>query len=167
MAKVASKQKRISDIALMLEQGLERKQILQKLSKSCKVSARTIDTEIKDAKQILSVRNEEKEAIRQSTTSQTLKEAISEAIISDLEIEAILCKIVTANLNVEEFVKGVPILRGVTPLEIISAAKTLYAKRGSNAPSKIAQTDTDGNNVQPFREDQVENILNVLRGKKS
>lgn len=66
MAKVASKDKRIADIALMLEQGLERKQILQKLTKSCKVSARTLDGEIKAAKTVVHERNQQKEAIRQA-----------------------------------------------------------------------------------------------------
>lgn len=148
MAKVASKQKRILDIALMLEQGLERKQILQKLSKTCKTGARTIDNEIKEAKSIVKERNDHKEKVRQDTTEQTIKEAVNEAILSDLQIEAILCKIVSGNLQVAEMFSGVPVLRDVTPGEITSAAKAIFTKRGSNSPTKIAQTDAEGNNVK-------------------
>lgn len=153
MAKVASKEKRIADIVLMLEQGKERKEILQKLAKTCKVSARTLDEEIKSAKEILSKRNEEKEAIRQATMSKDYAEAVKEQIISDTEIEAILCKIVTGQMEVEDVIQGTPILRSVTPNEVINAAKTLFAKRGSNAPTKVADVNPDGSaKVDPLAE---------------
>lgn len=136
MTKVASKRKRIDDIVSMLEKGMERKDILQKISKSCKASARTIDNEIKEAKKVLSERNEQKEAIRQHQTSETLKEAVNEAILSDIEIEAVLCNIIKGGYQVEELVRGKVVLRDVSPMEIVNAAKTIYAKRGSNAPTK-------------------------------
>jgi hypothetical protein len=147
MAKVASKEKRILDITSMLEQGLERKQILQKLSKTCKVSQRTIDNEIKAAKVVLSKRNKEKEAARLSVTTEEIQKAAKEAIISDLEIEAVLCNIIKGNYHVHEIVKGGVILREVSPMEMINAAKTIYTKRGSNAPTKIAQTNKEGNDI--------------------
>lgn len=137
MAKVASKQKRILDIVSMLEQGMERKQILQKVAKTCKVSARTLDNEIKEAKEVLAERNKQKEAIRQAQTSETLKEAVNEAILSDLQIEAILCNVIAGEYQVEEIVRGGVVLRDVSPMEIVAAAKTIYAKRGSNAPARV------------------------------
>lgn len=147
MAKVASKEKRILDITSMLEQGLERKQILQKLSKTCKVSQRTIDDEIKAAKVVLSKRNEEKEAARLSVTTEEIQKAAKEAIISDLEIEAVLCNIIKGSYTVQEILKGGVALRDVSPTEITNAAKVLFTKRGSNAPTKIANTDTNGKDV--------------------
>ena len=111
------------------------------------MSARTLDNEIKEAKKILEERNKQKEDIRQQQISTTLKEAIDEAIISDLELEAVLCKIATGNVEVEEWVKGKPIIRGVSPMEQIAAIDKIYKKRGSNAPSKIAQTNKDGDDV--------------------
>jgi hypothetical protein len=89
VAKIASKQKRIDDIVLMLERGLERKEILQQLAKTCKVSARTIDDEIKDAKIELKKRNDEREAIRLSVTSVEYANVVKGQIISDTEIQAI------------------------------------------------------------------------------
>ena len=153
MAKVASKQKRISDIALMLEQGLERKQILQKLAKTCKAGERTLDNEIKEAKLILSDRNTHKESLRLEQTEQTIKDAVNEAILSDLEIEGILCKIASGNMQVQEMLAGVPVLRDISPNEIINAAKVIYLKRGSNAPTKIDQRVTGLINVSPTKEE--------------
>lgn len=163
MSKVASKEKRIADIVLMLEQGKERKEILQKLSKTCKLSARTLDEEIKSAKIILSKRNEEKEAIRQATMSKDYAEALNEQIISDIEIEAVLCKIITNGVNVIEFIKGAPTLRDVTPSEIIQAAKTLYVKRGSNAPTKVADVNPDGSAKEPQKVVMTESQLLELK----
>lgn len=144
MAHIASKQKRITDIALMLEQGMERKQILQKLAKTCKVRERTLDNEIKEAKDILAERNKHKEKVRLEQTEQSIKDAVNEAILSDLEIEGILCKIASGNMQVQEMLAGVPVLRDISPNEIINAAKVIYLKRGSNAPTKINQTISGG-----------------------
>ena len=148
MAKVASKDKYILDIASMLEQGMNRKAILQKVAKTCKASARTLDDYIKAAKKIVAERNEQKEKLRMEQTEQSLKEALNEAIKSDLELEAILCTIATGNLKVEEIVAGKAIIREVTPYEQISAIDKIFKKRGSNAPTKVANTDPEGNAIK-------------------
>lgn len=136
MTKVASKQKRITDIVSMLEQGMERKAILQKLAKSCKASARTLDNEIKSAKEIVSERNKQREEVRLTTTAETIKEAVKGALLSDLELEAILCKIAAGKMEVEQVFGENVILREVTPSEIVNAIDKLFKKRGSNAPTK-------------------------------
>jgi hypothetical protein len=136
MAKIASKQKRITDIVFMLEQGMERKAILQKLSKTCKVSSRTLDNEIKEAKVILTERNSQREAVRLATTTETIKEAVKEALLSDLELEAILCKIAAGKMEVEQIFGENVVLREVTPSEMVNAIDKLFKKRGSNAPTK-------------------------------
>lgn len=140
MSKIASKQKRIADIVLMLEKGMERRQILQKLSKVCKMSARTLDNEMKEAKAVLHSRNEQKEAIRQAQTKETLQQSINEAILSDLEIEAILCNIIKGNISCESMLGENVIIKGVTHSDIINASKVIYAKRGSNAPALVDVT---------------------------
>jgi len=136
MAKIASKAKRLSDVVLLLEKGMTRKEICETMRKVAKVNPATTDRLIREAKIIVEERNAEKEAIRQAAMATDYKEALNESIISDIEIEAILCKLVTGNMQVQEMVKGVPVLRDITPTEIIQAAKTLYVKRGSNAPTK-------------------------------
>lgn len=125
------------DILSMLEKGMERKQICEKLIKTAKVSKGTIDRGIKAAKVVLSKRNEEKEAARLSVTTEEIQKAAKEAIISDLEIEAVLCNIIKGGYQVQEIVKGGVILKDVTPSEIVNAAKVIFLKRGSNAAIKL------------------------------
>ena len=136
MAKVVSKQKRIDDIVSMLEVGMERKEILQELSKTCKVSDRTIDNEIKEAKKIHSERNKQREEVRLSVTTETLKNELNEAIISDLELEAILCQIASGNLKIAEIVQGEAVLTDIKPSDMVNAIDKLFKKRGSYAPTK-------------------------------
>jgi hypothetical protein len=161
MAKVASKSKRITDIASMLEKGMERKEILQELSKTCKVCARTIDNEIKEAKLVVNDRNKHKEQLRVEQTTDTIKEAVNKAILSDMELEGILCKIASGNMGVEQIFDGTPILRGVTPSEVTNAIKTIYLKRGSNAPTKLANTTTDGKDVA-YLQPQVTSYVGIV-----
>lgn len=149
MAKVASKEKRIAEIVTMLEGGKETKDVLRFFTENYGVSISTVEKDIKEAKETISKRNEEKEAIRLATMSTEYAEAVKGQIISDLEIEAILCKIVTGNVEVEEVMQGTPILRSVSPNEVINAAKTLFAKRGSNAPTKQANVNPDGTPIAP------------------
>jgi len=161
-SKVSSKQKRVAEITEMLSKGMERKDILQILSKTCKVCSRTIDNEIKEAKTVLAERNKEAEAIRLNVTKQMTEEAVKEGLKSDLEIEVILCQIIGGNVEIEEWVKGNPILRSVSPTEIINASKVIFAKRGSNAPEK-SEVKIDS---QPFSDSQVEKILHEIKSAK-
>jgi hypothetical protein len=146
MAKVVSKQKRIDDIVSMLENGFERKEILQELAKTCKVSNRTLDYEINEAKTIHSERNKHKEEVRLSVTTETLKNAVNEAIISDMELEAILCQIAQGNLKIAEIVAGEAVLTDIRPNDMVNAIDKLFKKRGTYAPTKqdVNLTDKGG-----------------------
>lgn len=158
-SKISSKQKRVIGITDMLSKGMERKEILQKLAKTCKVSNRTIDNEIKEAKTIIAERNKETEVIRLSVTKQMTEEAIKEGLKSDLELEVILCQIASGNIEVQEWIKGEAVLRSVSPMEVINATKTIFAKRGSNAPEK-SEVKIDS---APFNDSQVEKILHEIK----
>lgn len=71
-------------------------------------------------------------------------EAVRNGLKSDLELEFILCQIASGNVEVEDWVKGLSILRSVSPMEVISAARTIFLKRGSNAAIKSELTGKDG-----------------------
>lgn len=133
----------------MLSSGLERKQILRKLAKTCKVSARTIDGEIKEARGILTERNRKAEEIRLRVSERMTEEAVKAGLKSDLELELILSKIASADVEVEEWIKGLSVMRGISPMESIAAIDKIFKKRGTYAPTKVAQTDTEGKNVAP------------------
>lgn len=153
MTSIASKQKRIHDIVFMLEKGMETKAILHKLAQSCTKSVRTFKSEIKEAKTVLAERNKHKENIRQQQTSETLIEAIKQGLKSNIEIEQRLLQIGWAEIDVEETTNSeqygiTTFKRKPTPAEQRAALDTVLKIRGGFAPSKVAQTDTAGNDKE-------------------
>ncbi|GEO08743.1 hypothetical protein [Segetibacter aerophilus] len=166
-SKVSSKQKRVADITEMLASGMERKEILRKVSKTCKVSSRTIDNEIKEAKEILKKRQLEAEEIRLRVRTKMTEDAVKEGLKSDLELELILSQIACANVEVEDWVKGEVVMRSVSPMESIAAIDKIFKKRGSYAPIKQANTDKSGNDVEqprPYSKDELLLILHKANG---
>jgi hypothetical protein len=87
---------------------------------------------------------EAKESMMQDNLSKKLKGEIEATIKSDLELDLILSQLATNNIEVEEFIQGTAVLRGITPSEQIAAIDKLYKRRGSYAPVKAAQTDIKG-----------------------
>ena len=95
-----------------------------------------------------------------------IAEAARSGLKTDLELEQILCQFASNNLEVEEWVKGKVILRGISPLESIQAIAQIFKKRGSYAPIKTANTDKDGNNAPPIMSDsQFEKYLTAINDK--
>jgi len=131
-----SKAKGVEMCIEMLDARKSRKEILQEISKSYKVSDKTVDNWIKEARVTVHGRQQEAERIRLMHMDATISEGIKDGLLSDMEIELILCKIISGGVQVEEYIKGSAVLREVTPTEITNAAKVIYAKRGSNAPEK-------------------------------
>lgn len=86
-----------------------------------------------------------KELEKQAAISESLKDEIQAQILTEIEIDLILSKIVTGDIKVEEYIKGEPVIRDVSPSDIIAAADKLYKRKGSYAPAKVAQTDPEGN----------------------
>lgn len=132
-----SKAKGVELCTDLLQKGKSRKEILQEITKICKASDKTIDNWMKGARAVVQERQQEAESIRLMQMDAAITDAAKEGLLSDMEIELVLCKIISGDIKIEEWVKGVPVLRGVTPTEVINAAKTIYLKRGSNAPAKV------------------------------
>lgn len=131
-----SKAKGVEICIKLLQLGRSRKLIIEELAGICNASERTVDNWIKEASGTVKGRQEQAENIRLMQMDARISDAVKEGLLSDMEIELILCKIICGGIKIEEFVKGVPILRGVTPTEATNAAKAIYTKRGSNAPFK-------------------------------
>lgn len=134
----------------MLSKRLSRQEIVQSITSTYKVSPGAIDKWIRVARPQSEVRIKEAEGIRVKVTEETIAEAVKDGLLSDIEIEMVLCKLIAGDIEIEEWVKGKPILRGVSPMEIIQAARTIYQKRGSNAPTKVAPTKADGTDLEPM-----------------
>lgn len=142
-----AKDKGVEMCAELLLSGKKRPEILQAITKHYNNSPGCIDKWIKAARPVVLARQQEAEIIRQRETDAAITDSLKSGLKSDLELEVILCQLATDNVEVEEWVKGKKILRGITPFEVISAIQTLYKKRGSNAPIKTAQTDVAGNDL--------------------
>ena len=149
----AVKNGKIQRIEIMKERlrlGYDRAVIFQELSETCKLSDRTLDNELKEAREAIRLEMEAKEAVRQAELSEQLKSEINASIKADLELDLILSEIASGGCQVEEFVKGEAIIRNVQPMEQIAAIDKLFKRRGSYAPLKQANTDTKGNDVIPI-----------------
>ena len=73
MASKNGKIQRIEQMKDMLRLGMDRAAILQELSKTCKLSDRTLDAELKVARQAIGNEMAAKEEIRQTNLSEQLK----------------------------------------------------------------------------------------------
>lgn len=133
----------------MLLKGHSRKEIIQTITKDYKVSFGAIDKWIKSARPGVAKLQEEAEAIRVKETTDAQVAAVKEGLLTDIEIEMVLCRIITGGFKIQEIIKDGVVLRDVTPQEIVAAARTIYTKRGSNAPTKTASTNTKGQDVVP------------------
>ena len=89
-----------------------------------------------------------KELEKQAAISESLKDEIQAQILTEIEIDLILSKIVTGDIKVEEYIKGEPVIRDVYPSDIIAAADKLYKRKGSYAPAKVAPTNPDGSAIE-------------------
>lgn len=76
-----------------------------------------------------------------------IAEAAKNGLKTDLELEQILCQFATNNVEVEEWVKGEAVLRGISPTESINAIAQIFKKRGSYAPTKTDIT-SGGEKIQ-------------------
>lgn len=133
----------------MLFQGLSRKEIIQIITTDYKVSSPAIDKWIRAARPAVAKLQAEAEAIRTKETTAAITDAVKEGLLTDIEIEMVLCKIVTGGFKIQEIAREGVIIRDVTPHEMVAAARTIYTKRGSNAPTKTANTNGKGEDVKP------------------
>lgn len=154
---------RIDRMKELLRLGLDRKDIFQELSKTFKGTERTLDNELKEARECVRLEMLAKEELRLTNLSEQVKSEINASIKSDLELDLILSEIATAGVTVEEYIKGEAVTRGATPFEQIAAIDKLYKRRGSYAPLKQAQTTTDGQDISPTLSDtQLEKLLTAI-----
>ena len=116
--------------------GESRKDILPFLTKSYQVSDSTVTKWMKAAMPAIKERQQQAEAIRVRETEAATIEALGRGLKSDLELESFLCQIAVGDLQVEEFIRGISILRNASPIERIKAIDLIYKKRGSYAAIK-------------------------------
>jgi hypothetical protein len=138
---------KVQQIVELLEQGFMRAEIVSKITVEFGCSATTADRCIREAKKIIFDRSQKKEKAMQNRIDSNVAKMVDKAMLSDIELESILCTIASGNMSIEQMIDGSAVLRNVTPNEITQAIKVLFTKRGSNAPIKQANTTTDGKDV--------------------
>ena len=137
-------------IASLLRKGKKREDIVAECGKKWRKAPRTIDRLIKVAAERIAAEQKAVESARVGTMVSAAKEAAEAAILTEIELDAILSTIASGRIKVEEIIRGKAVLRDVSPTEIIAAADKLYKRKGSYAPDKVAQTDKSGNDVEPI-----------------
>jgi hypothetical protein len=133
----------------MIVSGVARETILQLITKKYKISVGGIDKWIRQAKPAAEIRQKEAEELRVTQLQAAHLEALNKGLKSDLELEVFLCQIAMGDFEIEELIRGEAILRNASPAERIKAIEQLYKKRGSYAPTKIAATNKEGEDVAP------------------
>lgn len=140
----------IEEIGEMLQTGTSRAKVLASIVAKWQISDRTFDRHWKKANE----RAKEARQVIDQAINDTLKqetiEALQKGLKSDLELEAVLCQIAMNNVEVEEWIAGEKVLRGVMPGEIVAAVREIWKKRGSYAPVKNALTNKDGDDLKSF-----------------
>ena len=143
----ANKQQYIDFIVECFDKGVaERVDVMASIGKKWQLSERTFDRYFKIAKGAIQERNKHLESARLSVMTENIKDAVNEAIISDLELEAILCQIAQGNMKIAEIVGGEAVLTDIKPNDMVNAIDKLFKKRGTYAPTKqdVNLTDKGG-----------------------
>ena len=121
---------RINEVAGELANGKDRDEILRKFAKKWQISPRSIDRYLKPAKVIAKNMAKLKDNVINGTIIDETEKAVRAGLKSDLELEMILCQIASGNVRIVEWSKGEAILRDVSPMEVVAAAKTIFANTG-------------------------------------
>lgn len=149
---IVGKEARIEWILSKLRLGLDRKDFLQEFTTIYNVCDKTFDSLLKTAKERHEVENKAKEQLRGTILSEALKSEIQAEILTEQELDLIMSRIVDGNIEIREYIKGEPIIRDTSPMEIIAAATQLYKRKGSYAPLKVADTTVEGKDKEAFIE---------------
>lgn len=164
-----NKQHIIDAIIKEIEQGKERGYVIAKFCNKFQKSARTIDTYWKKANQQYAVRQEKASKAADAVYIQMKEDAAKEAVMSKEERLEYLTKIIRGEIRVK-----IPFLVGGKIMEYQAepsvndrkgAIAELNKMGGDYAPTKVANTDVEGNNIVPFTDSQVDKLINSLRDK--
>ena len=162
----ANKQAIIDSIIAEIEKGTDRGKVVAKYCKKFQKSARTIDTYWKVANEQHLVKQQAiKEKLTAIDTAAAI-EARKKAIMSADERKELLTKLITGEIKAKRpFVIGGKIMEypeEPTHRDRISAIAELNKMDGSYTPIKVANTDKNGEDVQPLSDTQVDKILSVI-----
>jgi hypothetical protein len=178
-----SKQIIIDAIIKGIEQGKERGNLLATIGKKWQLSQRTFDRHWKTANDTQKERQQKASKAVDKVYIETKVEAAKTGLKSKLEkqlhiqkeIDGIQSDIDRGILEDYVILGGKlqtvkKIMNAETKAYLRKTMKDLYAElnkmEGDYAPTKVANTDKDGNDVAPLSEKQVDKILDIVNSLK-
>jgi hypothetical protein len=123
---------------------------------------RTFDRHWSAARDEFNAELRAKEAILEQTRTETLQGEIAANIATESELDLVLSRIAMGGCRVQEYIKGEAIIRDITPTEVIMAADKLYKRKGSYAPTKVANTDSEGKDKENKTVMSIDDALKII-----
>lgn len=165
-----SKQVIIDAIIKEIETGTERGKVVAKFCKKFQKSTRTIDTYWKTANEQHIVKQQEIKKELDEVDKQMAIESRKKAILSADERKEYLTKIITAktdlkkigNMHASIWEKEDGTKEIIDVQDKLKALAELNKMDGDYAPTKIAQTDTEGNDIKSQSDDELQMRLKKL-----
>lgn len=172
MSRSANIQVRINAIAKELQNGISRDVIVSKYCKKFQLSARQIDNYIEKANQKAREAQIAKEAAEADALYEHAKEAEKRRLLDKLEAQEILTKIALGEYELEKVFLMKDGLKKIKAKpdhsDVLKAIDSYKKMEGWDAPSKVAQTDSKGEDVpvinfipaSSLTKDQIEKLTN-------
>lgn len=161
------KQYIIDFIISCIEKGEQRGNILVKAGKKWGTSKSAFDRMLKIAKEQHTERQQAIKSKLAIVDEQSAIEARKKAIMTADERKELLTKIANGEIRIKKpFVIAGKIMEYPAEpdhADRMKAMAELSKMSGDYAPSKVANTDKDGNDVKPFTPEDVTKIINTLR----
>jgi hypothetical protein len=131
---------RVTELTERLEKGEAVAAITAEFTAKWCISERTLRGYLAVARKQLDERNQVKQSIIDEVRTEAIVEAAKKNVLSDLEVEAVLCSIIKGDYEIEEqrLVDGktVTIKRKPSHYDVVMAADRLFKKRGSYPTEK-------------------------------
>jgi len=153
--KKASKQVIVDAIIKEIENGATRGKVVAKFCKKFQKSDRTIDSYWKIANEQYSERQQKAKEASDKAYIESSAQAAKQAVMSSQERKEVLTKLIRGEMviSVKSKEPNQPTIElqvDFDPLVSLKAIAELNKMDGSYAPTKVAQTDTEGKDVKPF-----------------
>jgi hypothetical protein len=165
--------KRITEIADRLEKGAATKEITEEYTVKWAVSSRTIDRYIALAKDIIAGKLRKKEAWIEAIRAEAIETA-TEHLVSNLEIEARLCQIVTGTYETDKVVRGkngefIKVGCNPAPKDALKAAEMLLRIRNSqaNKAERLAEEEKEKQFLEDLGDEIADEYLAMKAGLKN
>ncbi len=171
-----NKQIVIDAIIKGIEIGKDRGKLLATIGKKWQISQRTFDRYWKTAQQQHISKQDALKKELAEVDKQAAIEARKKAIMTAEERKEYLTRIINGEIEVPytevKYNAGLKIFETFEFMELashtarINAIAELNKMEGDYAPTKVANTDKEGNDVPPLSESQVDKILNIVNSLK-